>query len=418
MKYLKGKLGMIFITLIVIGGSFFAGVYFGYNDRPEVEKVTDILNKKYTGEFTGGEVDFEPFWKAWNTINEKYVASTSTLPTNQEKVWGAISGLARSLGDPYTTFLPPVEAEIFESDISGNFEGVGMEIGIREEELTVIAPLKDTPAERAGIKAADKILKIDGVPSLSMSIDKAITLIRGERGTAVVLTIGREETGEVLDIEIIRDIIDIPVIETELRDDGVFVIGLYSFTGTAPRLFKNALEEFSNSHSDKLILDLRGNPGGFLEVAVDMASWFLPAGKVVVTEDFGSDKDDRVYRSRGYDIFSDELKLVILINEGSASASEILAGALREHKKAILVGQKTFGKGSVQELVKITPDTSLKVTVARWLTPNGISISEDKLSPDYEVERSLEDFQADRDPQLDKAVEILLNYDPSILDNN
>ena len=188
----------------------------------------------------------------------------------------------------------------------------------------------------------------------------------------------------------------------------MFVISLHNFSAISANLFRDALREFIESGTDKMILDLRGNPGGFLEAAIDMASWYLPAGKMVVTEDFGDNGKPRVHRSKGYNIFTDKLKMAILINQGSASASEILAGALQQHGKATLVGTRSFGKGSVQELVKITPDTSLKVTVARWLTPNGSSISDGGLSADVEVEFTTEDFEAGEDPQLDKAVELLL----------
>jgi carboxyl-terminal processing protease len=188
---------------------------------------------------------------------------------------------------------------------------------------------------------------------------------------------------------------------------GVFKIDLYSFSLNSPNLFRGALREFITSGADKLILDLRGNPGGYLEASIDMASWFLPSSKVVVREDFGGRREERVYRSRGYDIFTDDLKFVILVDKGSASASEILAGALQEHGKAQIVGEKTFGKGSVQELVDITSETSLKLTVARWLTPNGNSISETGVEPDFAVERTAEDRSAGRDPQLNKALEVL-----------
>jgi carboxyl-terminal processing protease len=190
-------------------------------------------------------------------------------------------------------------------------------------------------------------------------------------------------------------------------ENGVFLIELYNFSANSPNLFRAALRQFIESGSDKMIFDLRGNPGGFLEAAIDMASWYLPAGKVVVREDFGGARSEKVYRSRGYDIFTDNLKFAILVNGGSASASEILAGALSEHDKAILIGEKTFGKGSVQELINITPNTSLKITVARWLTPNGRSISEEGITPDILVKRTAEDIAASRDPQLQKAIEIL-----------
>lgn len=354
------------------------------------------------------DVDFAPLWNVWNLLEENYVATGSSTPiSNEDKMWGAVERLARSLGDPYTVFLPPDENEIFSADISGEFEGVGMEIGIRKGILTVIAPLKGTPAYRAGILSGDKIYAIDGEFTDNMTIDGAVKRIRGEGGTEVVLTIGREGENEFLEIPIVRAVIEIPTIDTELRSDGIFVIELYNFSGGASNFFRGALREFEKSGSNKLLLDLRGNPGGYLESSVDIASWFLPAGEVVLREDFGEHTEEQVYRSKGYDVFSDNLKMVILIDQGSASASEILAGALSEHDVATLVGAQSFGKGSVQELINVTDDTSLKVTIARWLTPNSISISDGGLTPDFEVEMTLEDIENERDPQLEKAVEIL-----------
>ncbi len=354
-------------------------------------------------------VDFAPFWKAWNIINEKYIPASTTAKavSDEEKVWGAIQGLAASLKDPYTVFFPPVESKLFESDIKGNFEGVGMEVLAQEGAITVIAPLKDSPASRAGIIAGDRIIQIDGKDTNGMTTEDAVNLIRGEKGTAVTLTIFRTGVKQPFEVKVFRDVINIPVINTRELPGGIFVIELYSFSEQSPNLFRNALREFILSGNKKLILDLRGNPGGYLEAAIDMASWFLPSSKVVVRENFGGQDEEKVYRSRGYDIFSDDLKFVILVDRGSASASEILAGALSENGKAILVGETTFGKGSVQELINITSETSLKVTIARWLTPNGLSISEKGIEPQYPVSRTVADVQAGRDPQLDKAVEIL-----------
>jgi carboxyl-terminal processing protease len=396
---------IIIAVILLVVGAFFSGLSVGA-DKNQISASMPVATDR---NLSPAVIDFSPLWKAWNTINEKFVPATTTgAITDEEKLYGAIQGLAGSLGDPYTVFLPPEDTEIFEADISGNFEGVGMEIGIRDSTLTVIAPLKDNPAARAGIMAGDKVLKIDDISTDGMTIDKAVKLIRGEVGTAVLLTILRDGEDELLEIEVIRGVIQIPTIDTELRDDGVFVIQLYNFSAISTNLFRDALREFIISGTDKMILDLRGNPGGFLEAAIDMASWFLPAGKVVVTEDFGENGSSRIHRSKGYNIFTDKLKMVILMNQGSASASEILAGALSQHGKAKLVGARSFGKGSVQELVDITPNTSLKVTVARWLTPNGASISDGGLSPDIEVDFTKEDFEAGKDPQLKKAVELLL----------
>ena len=266
------------------------------------------------------------------------------------------------------------------------------------------------------------MLKSNDERSEPMKLGQRIKIIRDIRGTEVRLTLQRNGKREPLEVKIVREVIDIPTIETEVRPGavaqgsaetpetqatGIFVIKLYNFSANSPRVFRDALRKFAETGGDKLLIDLRGNPGGFLEAAVDIASWFLPAGTVVVTEDYGKKGENRIHRSRGYNVFTSQLKLVILVNSGSASASEILAGALREHGRAKLVGSKTFGKGSVQELVKITQDSALKVTVARWLTPNGVSISDGGLTPDIEVKLTPEDIEKKRDPQMEKAIELL-----------
>ena len=339
------------------------------------------------------------------TTDEKFVGAAST--TAQDKIWGSIQGLASSYGDPYTVFFPPVEAKMFEEDIAGNFQGVGMEIGIKDKQLQVVTPIKNSPAERAGVKTGDLILKIDDKSTVDMPVDAAVKLIRGEKGTVVKILFLTKGASKPVERSITRDIIDIPTLETGTKPVGIFVIRLYSFTAQSPNLFRNALREFVLSGNTKLVLDLRGNPGGYLDAAWDMASWFLPVGSTVVTEDFGKNGEPRVYRSKGYDIFGKNLKMVILADGGSASAAEILAGALQEQGVAKIVGTKTFGKGSVQQLVPLTPDTSLKVTIARWLTPKGHNLSHDGLEPDFAVEPTEKDITNKKDVQMDKAVELL-----------
>lgn len=397
------------LTLLVIGVSFLAGRNFGRNEDRTINNNILIQNATTPGEM---QLDFSSFWKAWKTIDEKFVSSstsTNTLPTNQDRIWGAISGMVEAMGDPYTVFLPPEEAKIFESDISGNFEGVGMEIGVRDNILTVIAPLRGTPAFRAGIQPGDQILKIDDTFTDKLNTDQAVRLIRGKVGTKVRLTVLRETSETPLEISVTRAVIDIPTLDYSMRGDGIFIIRLYNFSATSPNLFRKALREFVRTGSRKLIIDLRGNPGGFLEASVDMASWFLPTGTVVVREEYKSGRDQVIHRSRGYHIFGKNLKMVVLIDQGSASAAEILAGALSEHGVATLIGDTTFGKGSVQELVKVTANSSLKVTIAQWLTPNGLSISAGGLNPDIIVKITEDDVKKGRDPQLAAAVEKLLS---------
>ncbi|MFA5933741.1 MAG: S41 family peptidase [Candidatus Paceibacterota bacterium] len=391
------------LSLLLLGGFFFSGVYVGYQHRPSITKIQNIDNIDSKNALTNA--DFEPFWKVWNLINEKYPNAVQT--SDQARVWGAIAGLTNSLNDPYTTFFPPEDSKSFQEIISGQFGGLGMEVGIKDKILTIIAPLKGTPADYAGLKSGDKILKIDDKITSDLTIDAAIKLMRGEKGTSVTLAIFRDGEENTREIKIVRDIIMVPTIDTEARKDGIFVIRLYSFSANAANLFRDALREFIQSGDNKLILDLRGNPGGYLDIAVDMASWFLPIGKTIVSEDYGVVGKEDVYSSKGYDIFNDNLKFVILVDGGSASASEILAGALSEHHVAKLVGEKTYGKGSVQELVDITPTTSLKITVAKWLTPNGISISSQGITPDFIIPITEKDIDAKRDPQMDKAVELL-----------
>ena len=363
----------------------------------------------------------EPLFKAWQIVEERYVDSEKLK--SQDLVYGTVSGLLKSLNDPYSVFFPPEEHKEFQIEISGHFEGVGMEVGIRKDILTVVAPLKGTPAEKSGIKAGDKILKINNTLATDISLEEAVRIIRGPKGTEVKLTILRNGDDATKVISITRDTINIPVIDTERKtsvsapttgkeqqqvQNDVFVIRLYNFSESSAVKFREALREFVESKKSKLILDLRNNPGGFLEASIDIASWFLPQGEVVTTEDFGGKTAQKLHRSRGYNLFNENLKMIILTNKGSASASEIVAGALQDHGIAKLVGERTFGKGSVQELLQLTKDTSVKITIAKWLTPKGKSISDGGLTPDFEIaEATNTENEKGIDPIMKKALELL-----------
>lgn len=354
-------------------------------------------------------VDLDGFWKAWNALETNYVIThaSSTLPSAKERLYGAISGLASSYGDPYTVFFPPEEAKAFSESISGSFAGVGMEIGIKESVLTVIAPLKGTPAMAAGIKAGDKIISIDDKSTEGLSVDKAVTEIRGPAGTTVSFTLIRD--GKPFDVKVVRDIIQVPETDDGIdQASGVYHIALYEFTASSANLFSQAFSRFRASGSKNLVIDLRGNPGGYLDAAVDIASHFLSKGTLVVTEDFGGKEPNSVHTSLGYADILQGTKVVVLVDAGSASASEILAGALQDNKVAKIIGTKTFGKGSVQTLLDLDGG-SLKVTVARWVTPNGHWIMGGGVTPDITVTYASAGATTTpkADPQMARAVRFL-----------
>lgn len=393
----KGFLAIFFALIIFT--AFGLGFYFGKNQIP-VTAPEGILNENLG---KPENMDFSLFWEAWRSLEEKYVDSSGI--DYEKMLYGAVSGMVDSLKDDYTVFMPPADTKIFKEDVSGEFQGVGMEIGLRNQVLTVIAPLDGTPASRAGLKAGDKIIKIDDKDTAGLSSDEAVKLIRGPKGTEVSLTILRDGWDEVKDFKIVRDVIEIPSLKWEIKEGNIAYLKLYQFSEAARYAFRKAAMEILNSSAEKIILDLRNNPGGYLEVAQDIAGWFLEKGQIVAIEDFGGKEPNEEYVAQGpASLFP--YQTVVLINQGSASASEILAGALRDNRGIKLIGEKSFGKGSVQELEDMRKG-SLKITVARWLTPKGNTIDKEGLAPDVEIKPAEENSEKDKDPQLDKAIEIL-----------
>jgi len=387
---MKKALISIFLVIVILA-SFGGGFYFGKSQckicPPE-------------------EIDFSLFWEAWAKLQEKFADKEKF--DIQEMIYGAISGMVKSLEDPYTTFLNPEDTERFIEDVKGTFEGVGMEIGIKKGQLQVIAPLEGTPAQKAGLRAGDKIIKVDDTLTADITVDEAVNLIRGPKGTEVTLTIYREEWETTKEIKIVRGLIEIPSLKWELKDENIAYLKLYQFSEKASFDFSKAAIEILASPCQKIILDLRNNPGGYLEIAQDIAGWFLERGQIVVIEDFGAGEEQKIYKAQGNTSLA-EYPIVILINQGSASGSEILAGALRDNRGIKLIGEQSFGKGSVQELERLKGGSSLKITVAKWLTPKGDLITDVGLEPDIKVEMTDEDYEEGRDPQLDKAIEIIKN---------
>lgn len=406
-RRLVGRILRIFFLTAVIYVSYRFGVDQGRNElsaSPDGNPVAPGEAVFFNTDQKDNAVDFALFWKVWDILKEKYV-DQNQLDAKQ-LFYGAIDGMLAATGDPYTTFFDPQEQKEFNEDISGKFGGIGAEMGIRDEVLTVIAPLDDTPAQRAGLLPNDKILDINGEASANFSLEEAVSKIRGDKGTEVKLTIYRSGEEESREVTIVRDIINVKSIKLTFRDDGFAVLRVSRFGDDTEKEFRFAVSEITAKNPPGIILDLRSNPGGLLDTAVKMASAMLPSGKIVVIEE-NAEGERREEKARGGDKLSG-IRTVVLIDEGSASASEILAGALRENRDNVtLVGKKSYGKGTVQEVVPTSRDTSVKITIARWLTPNGHRIHEQGIKPDVEVGISADDFKNGRDPQMDKAVELL-----------
>jgi len=385
------KIIYVVVTLAVVAAVFGLGLWIG------AVKIAYYVPQP-------GTLDFSLFWDAYNKLQQNFINPAKI--DNQKVLYGAIEGMTNSLGDPYTDFFNPDQAKQFQEDLAGSFSGIGVEIGIKKDMLTVIAPLKGTPGQKSGLESGDIIVKIDGKDSASMTTDEAVNLIRGPKGTAVTLTIMREGWNNTKDIKIIRDTIKVPDMDWSLKNGDTAYIQIYQFDETLSSDFRSIALQILQSPAKKIILDLRDNPGGYLEIAQDIAGWFLENGQTVTIEDFGNNKPQQTYKTEGNGAFTN-YPMVVLINQGSASASEILAGALRDNRNIQLIGNKSFGKGSVQEVVDLRGGSFLKITIAHWLTPKGNSISEMGLTPDVNVDITDQDIQNQKDPQLDKALEII-----------
>ncbi|MFH1366703.1 MAG: S41 family peptidase [Patescibacteria group bacterium] len=397
--------GIILIVAVIFG--FFGGVYFGLkiNNQADTNASLQTVISQLSGQNTG--IDFSLFKKVWDDVRTFYIRQ----PVDEKKLfYGALTGLVASLDDPYSNFLDPETTKAFNSEFSGSFEGIGAEIGIKNDQLVIIAPLPGSPAEKAGLKSKDQILQIDGQETNSFSLDYATSLIRGKKGTEVTLLILSEGDTEAREVAITRDEIKVNSVRQSVKnagENGRYKLGyieLMTFGDDTEKEFKNAANLLVGQGINGIILDLRNNSGGYLETAVTVASQFIDKG-AIVNEEF-SDQTKKSYEAQGFAPLAD-YPVVVLINGGTASAAEIVAGALRDYEKAVLVGETSFGKGSVQEYQQLSDGSSLKITTAKWLTPKGQSLNEEGIEPDYAVELSADDFNNDKDPQLDKALEIL-----------
>ncbi|MAG11430.1 MAG: peptidase S41 [Parcubacteria group bacterium] len=392
-------------TLVLVGLAAFAGgVMFergvlkeGCCGKPAAQAAAPVLIAP-SEMFVNEDVDTSLYWKVWSVIQDRHIDKPAD---DDDLFYGSLEGLVGALDDPYSTFLRPKTAERFTTDLSGKFFGIGAEIGIRDTRLVVVAPLPDTPADRAGLLAGDNIVTIDGTESLSLSIEEAVDLIRGPKGTVVTLGIFREGFDEITDFPITRGEIVLKSVDWEIEGN-IAHIKVAQFGGDTMKLFAEAIRDVDAQGVDGVILDLRNNPGGFLTTAVQMASEWIPQGPIVV-EKFSDGTKENYLREGKLRLL--DMPTVVLVNGGSASGSEIVAGALQDHEKATLVGTQTFGKGSVQDLEQLSDGSAIKITIAEWFTPNNRAINGVGIEPDIIIEQG-EDLTID--DAYEKAKELLL----------
>ncbi len=403
------------LTWIVIS-SICAGVFFGiafdrYRLRVMLEAepvdIATVIN--LYSKTRSSTVDFNQFWRIWDMVKTNYVAQ----PVDETKLfYGALSGIVQGLEDPHSVYFPPKEAEAFAQDLSGSLEGIGAEIGLKDDVITVIAPLAGSPAERSGLRPGDKIIKINAEETYGLSLDGAVMKIRGPKGTTVVLSIFSKDGDELREVKIVREKITVPSVTTEFKDGGVAYIRIASFNQDTVPLFDQAILAILAKQAKGIILDLRSDPGGFLEGAIDVASEWVQNG-TIVTEKM-KDGLSRDHASTGAHRLVG-MPTVVLVDDGSASASEIVAGALQDYGQATIVGIKTYGKGSVQDFQVLPDGSALKLTIAHWYTPKGRLIDHNGIIPDVVMEkvfdRKLGKNQSDTpeivDLGLAKAMEIL-----------
>ncbi len=390
----------IFLCVGAAGALFFGGYVYGKG--PELfydTQAEEIFGTTVTVPADiAQDVDFTLFWQVWALVREKYVDQ----PVSDEDLFeGALQGLLYGLKDPYSTYFTPEMAEDFSEELSGTFFGIGAELGLNDEgSLVVVAPIADTPAENAGVRAGDVILSIDGVDTAGMTVSEAVGKIRGEKGTNVTLVLFGTEDADSRTVTITRDEIKNHSVKTTIRPDGIGVVSVSVFGDDTIAGFAEAADTLQNAHVKGIIVDLRNNPGGYLDAAIALSGYWT-GNQTVVQEEIRGDRT--AFPGDGDARFANT-PTVVLVNGGSASASEIFSGALQDYGLATLIGEQTFGKGSVQEYQDLPDGSAVKITVARWLTPQGRSIDKAGITPDQVVTRTLDDYHANLDPQLDAAI--------------
>ncbi len=404
-KYRMGRFhtGHILTAALVALALFFTGWTLGAQrggGDVVISQVTDTGVARMAENQPELDLDFDLFWNVWDLVKDKHFKQ----PVSDEDLYyGALRGMVAAAGDPYTNFFDPEEAQAFQESLRGEFQGIGAEIGIRENQLIVIAPLPDTPAERAGLLPGDKIMMIDAASTEGLTVEAAVMKIRGEAGTTVTLGITRDGLKDLKDVPIVRGTIVIKSVKWEMTEDHIAVISLYTFNNDSSGLFNRVINEILPKDPKGIVLDLRSNPGGLLTSAIDVASAWVGYRDVMIEKTPQSEESFRGVTAPRLET----IKTVVLVDGGSASASEIVAGALQDYGLATLVGTKTFGKGSVQDYTQLEDGSAVKITIAQWFTPSGRVINDEGVMPDIEIVYELEDRNQGRDPQKDKALAII-----------
>jgi carboxyl-terminal processing protease len=353
---------------------------------------------------SASKADLTIFWKVWDMVEQMYVDESKI--DKQQMAYGAIKGMVASLGDPFTVYMTPEETREFDQSLNGQLEGIGAELTVRNGNLIVVSPLKNSPAEKAGLQPGDIVYKIDGQITSDMTLFDAIMKIRGAKGSKVVLTIVREGKNDPFEIPITRDTVNVESVSMEDKKDGIYLLSINQFNDTTKPEFEDKVKQLLLLQPKGIVLDLRFNGGGYLDISVDILSDFLKGVEDAVTIKRRDNINNETMKTSGAGRLA-EVPLVVLINGGSASASEIVAGAIQDHKRGIVMGEQSFGKGSVQEVDKLPDGSSLRVTIAKWYTPLGNNIDQVGIKPDIEVKPGADDSAGGADTQLDAAVKYL-----------
>jgi len=377
------------------------------NNRISEQGITQTTNNKQLSTNNSQSADMSLFWDVWKELDTRYV-DKSAVQDNKKLVYGAIKGLVGSVNDPYTVFMDPKETKQFEENLDGSLEGIGAELTVEDGLLKILSPLKDSPAEKADLLPGDTIFQIDGELTGEMTLFDAIMNIRGEKGTQVTLTIIRDEVEEPFDVTITRDSITVESVTYELLDNKIAYISINQFSDDTGTEFDKALQQLTLDDAKSLIIDLRYNGGGYLDTAVYILSKLIAGTDTAVQIQGQGNNNNKIINLSGNSTLP-KIPLVILVNNGSASASEILAGAIQDYKRGVLIGETTYGKGSVQEVVYLRDRSSLRMTIAHWLTPDGRTINHLGITPDITIELTKDDALANNDTQLNEAKKYLLN---------